>query len=134
MKMVAYLVALSCAAVSLPVAAQEDPKWLSKQEVEATLSGKIVRFTRPRDGNTIRWDIRSDGSIYHSNQTRPGGGTSVSGNWEAREDGGFCAKFRDDPTGAGTCTYYYLDDGNLKRTFARTPESVPSAVSIEFVK
>ena len=131
MTKITQLAALACAAVSGLSAAQEDPKFLTKQEVETTFSGKVIRFIRPRDGNTIRWDIRSGGQLFHSNETRAGGGTSVSGSWEAKEDGGLCVRMRDNPTEV-VCTYYYFDAGKLKRTFARTAESAASAVTIEF--
>lgn len=62
MKKPAQLV-LACAAISLPATAQEAPKYLSKLEVDSTLTSKVLLFNRPSDGAAVRWDMRK-GDVF----------------------------------------------------------------------
>ena len=128
-------VVLACGAIAVPTAAQEPPKFLSKQEVDKALTGKVLLFNRPSDGKAVRWDIRSGGHVFANLVGRTYGGDSgggFPGNWEAREDGAMCMKWRDNSP--GQCYFYYWDGDKLKRTSEPTVEAAASAITIDFEK
>jgi hypothetical protein len=115
-------------------AAQEAPKFLSQQEVQQALTGKVLLFNRLSDGKAVRWDIRSGANVFANlaGRTYSGGsGGGFPGTWETKEDGALCIKWRDS---SEHCHYFVWVGDKLKLTSERTVVSAVGAATITFEK
>lgn len=112
----AGLAAAAVLALMSPARAQERV-YLTKTEVEQLLIGKVQKHIKRDDGHSIRWDIRSNGYLYGTDQTTDF--TDVAA-WSIRENGGFCLKWR---AALPNRCFYYFKDGDQYKIVAGLPEA-----------
>ena len=65
-------------------------EFLSKDELQKLVVGKMVRWIRASDGASIAWEIKEDRS-FNTTSLKPGArvGGRDSGTWELRDNGGY---------------------------------------------
>jgi hypothetical protein len=65
--------------------------FLSKDEVQALASGKKWDHVRAADGNSIRWDLTSNGNLFANNLSLS---SSDKGTWLVNDNAQLCVKWR----------------------------------------
>jgi hypothetical protein len=98
----AFVLALAAGSVAV---AQESTL-LTKPEVEKLAVGKTLKYVRASDSETMTYDVRVDGNVFHVANTRRT--VNVRGQWTIGDDGGLCFKW------VNTDRYVTLQDVCLK--------------------
>lgn len=112
------------AAIPLGIGAQ-DINFLNQVDAKSALEGKALVFRRPSDGNELRWELKTGGYLFADNRSS---GRRDSGNWEIRNDGALCTKFKGNSV--ESCSYFYLDQGTLKRALGKTADHIAKAAVV----
>jgi hypothetical protein len=103
--------------------------FLSKSELEASVSGHKWVFVVPAGPRTVRWDFRSDGVVFMVNHSTGMG--SGSGTWIINDDAQVCVKFPLSSNGIDSCQMVAKTDGGLRMVNAMMPRSPGLQLTID---
>lgn len=103
--------------------AEGGPAFLTKEQATEAVGGKAFTFARATDGAKIRWDFKSDGTVYANNRSST---RKDAGEWTVRDDGDVCIRWRGGSN--DSCNSYFMKDGQLQRSGNRSSDSVAKAL------
>jgi hypothetical protein len=111
-------------AISEETAPAQDRVFLSKDEIERTLIGRVIVSNNLATGMVSRWEFHSDGHVDFVNRSGPG---SASGTWILNADGLMCVTM----VMRTACRYWFMKDGAIANSNTKGPDA-PTVAEIRF--
>jgi hypothetical protein len=99
--------AFALALATLSIAVAQENTLLTKAEVETLTVGKMMKYVRASDNETMAYDVRDGGLAFHTS-TNLRRAVNVKGQWTIGDDGALCFKWEN------TDRYVTVRDGCFK--------------------